>query len=159
MSGIEYSYWIPGVPAWTGYEFSKGRMRLKDSADQWKDTIRKEIAIQGKPDFLIKAVPVMCQIYVFVPRPPKSKKPCPLQAPDTKQYLACAEDAVSKYLISDDCINVIILGVKLFEGTAYPGNELVGQIEPHPPGVHIRLRVLNEWDKLKIDLVKGANRE
>ncbi len=149
MSGIEYSYWIPGVPAWTAYHVNQGGIHLKDEADQWKDTIRKQILIQGKPDFIPKAVPVMCQIFIFVPRPPKSKKNCPLMAPDTKQYFACAEDAVSKYLISDDCINVIILGVKCFEDTAYPGNELVGPIEPHPPGVHIRLRVLNEWDKLK----------
>ena len=60
-------------------------------------------------------------------------------APDAKNYFACAEDAISGFLISDDSINVAISCIKIFENTHYPATEHTPEIEPHPPGVLIQL--------------------
>jgi Holliday junction resolvase RusA-like endonuclease len=139
------SFFIPGIPQWTHYkptDYGK-RFKLAVEPEQWKETIRNTILQIGRPDERLTAVPVFCRIVVVRPRG-RFKGKWPLMAPDTKNYFACAEDAISKFLESDDSINVAISCIKIFEGTHYPATEYTPEIQPHPPGVLIQLDRLEE---------------
>ena len=139
------SYFIPGIPQWTHYKpinYGK-RFKLAVEPEEWKETIRNTILTLGRPEERLTAIPVFCRIIVIRPRGRFTGK-WPLMAPDAKNYYACAEDAISKFLESDDSINCAISCVKIFEDTEYEATAYTPHIEPHPCGVLIELDRLEE---------------
>ena len=136
---MKVQYWIPGIPRQTRYEYSGHKRTAEVIA--WQDTIRKEILIQGKPCFDEWPVdtPLYCYIRIFRKRTIRQKNLYPIQTPDTKNYFACTEDAISRFLIPDDRLNVVITCLKFYAHTYYPKTNAHESIEQQEPGVYIEV--------------------
>lgn len=88
-----------GKPFVSHYDPEKSR--------NYKDLVRQQILIQGKPEALLDIPLVMsCRIYRLKPKSTPKKVIYPTTKPDLDNYLKSIKDALSGIVIRDDSIIV-----------------------------------------------------